>query len=80
VHAKVVVADDVVSFGTVNLDAWALYRNSEIAMIARSAAAAALLEERLFEPDIARSRRGEPPSGRGERLESWFWDRLASFL
>ena len=37
VHAKVVVADDVVSFGTVNLDAWALYRNSEIMMIARSA-------------------------------------------
>ena len=36
VHAKVVVADDVVSFGTVNLDAWALYRNSEIMMIARS--------------------------------------------
>ena len=28
VHAKVVVADDVVSFGTVNLDSWALYRNS----------------------------------------------------
>ena len=62
VHAKVVVADDVVSFGTVNLDAWALYRNSEIMMIARSAEAAALFEERLFEPDIARSRRGEPPS------------------
>ena len=36
VHAKVVVADDVVSFGTVNLDAWALYRNSEIMMLARS--------------------------------------------
>ena len=49
------VADDVVSFGTVNLDAWALYRNSEIMMIARSAEAAALFEERLFEPDIARS-------------------------
>ena len=43
VHAKVVVADDVVSFGTVNLDAWALYRNSEIMMIARSPEAAALL-------------------------------------
>ena len=55
VHAKVVVADDVVSFGTVNLDAWALYRNSEIMMIARSAETAALIEERLFEPDIARS-------------------------
>ena len=80
VHAKVVVADDVVSFGTVNLDAWALYRNSEIAMIARSPEAAALLEERLFEPDIARSKPGEPPSGRRERLESWLWDKLASFL
>ena len=39
VHAKVVVADDVASFGTVNLDSWALYRNSEIAMITRSPAA-----------------------------------------
>ena len=55
VHAKVVIADDVVSFGTVNLDSWALYRNSEIMMLARSAEAAALFEERLFEPDIARS-------------------------
>jgi cardiolipin synthase len=80
VHAKVVVADDVVSFGTVNLDAWALYRNSEIMMIARSADAAVLFEERLFEPDIARSKRGEPPSGTHERLESWFWDKLSTFL
>ncbi len=80
VHAKVVVADDVVSFGTVNLDSWALYRNSEIAMIARSADTAALFEERLFEPDIARSHRGEPPSGAGEGLESWLWDKLTYFL
>jgi cardiolipin synthase A/B len=80
VHAKVVVADDVVSFGTVNLDAWALYRNSEIMIIARSPEAAALLEERLFEPDIARSKRGEPPTDTRERLEGWLWDRLARFL
>ena len=80
VHAKVVVADDVVSFGTVNLDAWALYRNSEIMMIARSAEAAALFEERLFEPDIGRSRPGEPPSGLSERFGNWAWDKLASFL
>ena len=64
VHAKVVVADDVVSFGTVNLDAWALYRNSEIAMIAHSPEAAALMEERLFEPDIARAKRGVAPRAR----------------
>jgi cardiolipin synthase A/B len=80
VHAKVVVADDVVSFGTVNLDAWALYRNSEITMIARSAAAAALLQERLFEPDIARSKSGQPPSSTHERFQSWFWDKLSSLL
>jgi cardiolipin synthase A/B len=80
VHAKVVVADDVVSFGTVNLDAWALYRNSEIMMIARSHETAALLKARLFDPDIARSQRGEPPSGRSERFESWLWDKLSYFL
>jgi cardiolipin synthase len=79
VHAKVVVADDVVSFGTVNLDAWALYRNSEIMMIARSPDAAALFRERLFEPDIARSVPGRPPSG-VQRLQSRLADRLAYYL
>ncbi len=80
VHAKVIVADDVVSFGTVNLDAWALYRDSEIMMIARSTELAAAFEERLFEPDIARSKRAEPPTGTRERFESWLWDKLAYFL
>jgi cardiolipin synthase len=80
VHAKVVVADDVVSFGTVNLDSWALYRNSEIMMIARSAAAADLMEQRLFGPDIARSHAARPPSGARERLRSWLWDKLTYFL
>ena len=80
VHAKVVVADDVVSFGTVNLDAWALYRNSEIMMIAQSPDAAALLNERLFEPDIARSKRGEPPSGTRQRLQSRLCDKLTYYL
>ena len=80
VHAKVVVADDIVSFGTVNLDAWALYRNSEIMMIARSPETAALFEERLFEPDIARSRRGAPLSEPRARAESWLWSKLSRFL
>ena len=80
VHAKVIVADDIVSFGTVNLDAWALYRNSEIMMIARSAEAAALFEERLFEPDIARSHPGEPPSGSRERRQSLLWSKLERVL
>ena len=80
VHAKVVVADDVVSFGTVNLDAWALYRNNEIMMLAQSAETAELIEERLFEPDIARSQRGVPPEGVRERFVSRLWSTLSSFL
>jgi cardiolipin synthase len=79
VHAKVVIADDVVSFGTVNLDAWALYRNSEIMLLARSAEAAALFRERLFEPDIARCRPGRPPSGL-EALQGRVADKLAYYL
>jgi len=80
VHAKVVVADDVVSFGTVNLDAWALYRNWEIMMIARSQQVAKLLQERLFDPDIARAKRGDSPSASRERLECWLWDKLSFVL
>jgi phosphatidylserine/phosphatidylglycerophosphate/cardiolipin synthase-like enzyme len=80
VHAKVVVADDVVSFGTVNLDAWALHRDSEIMMMARSPEAAALLEERLFGPDIARSAPGHPPASPRERFDSWLWDKLSFYL
>jgi len=80
VHAKVVVADDTVSFGTVNLDAWALYRNSEIMLVARSAELVARFEERLFEPDIARCTAGEAPSTPRERAESWVADKLTYYL
>ena len=80
VHAKLVVADDTVVFGTVNLDAWALYRNYEIAMMARSANTASLLEQRVFEPDIAKSRPGTPPTGLRTRFKDWVWDKLSYFL
>jgi cardiolipin synthase len=79
VHAKIVVADDLVSIGTVNLDAWALYRNSEIALLARSRELAALVEERLFGPDIARSTRAEPPVGRA-RIAGALAHPLAHYL
>ena len=80
VHAKVVVADDTVVFGTVNFDAWSLYRNYEIAMMARSPAAVKLFEQRLFGPDIARSVPGTPPQPFFTRVQHWFWDKLAYFL
>jgi cardiolipin synthase len=80
VHAKLVVADDTVVFGTVNFDAWSLYRNYEVAMMARSPAVVSLFEERVFGPDIARSHPGKPPGGLQAWLKDWFWDRLAYFL
>jgi cardiolipin synthase len=80
VHAKVVVADDTVSFGTLNLDAWSLHRDSELMLLARSAELAARFEERLIEPGIARARRGTPPDGRRERLRSALWHTLATFI
>jgi len=80
VHAKLVVADDTVVIGTVNLDAWALYRNFEVALMARSAETASLLEERVFGPDIAKSHPGTAPTGLRSRLQSWVWSKLAYFL
>ena len=80
VHAKIVVADDTVVFGTVNFDAWALYRNYEVAMMARSAAAATLFEERVFGPDIARSHPGKAADRSAQSAQAWVWDKLAYFL
>ena len=39
-----------------------------------------VMEERLFEPDIARAKRGEPARETRERLEGWLWDKLTFFL
>jgi cardiolipin synthase len=80
VHAKIVVADDTVVFGTVNFDAWSLYRNYEIAMMARSPEVANLFEERVFTPDIAKSKPGVAPTGLESRLRDWLWNELAYFL
>ena len=80
VHAKIVVADDTVQFGTLNLDAWALYRDFEFAMIVEDAATAAKFEATVFEPDIAISSPGRPPSGIWDRSTAWWWDKVSYFL
>ena len=80
VHAKLVVADDTVQFGTLNFDAWALYRDFELSMRVESADLAEVFEERIFGPDIARSVPGEPLSGFGDTTKSWIADKLAYFL
>jgi cardiolipin synthase A/B len=79
-HAKVTVADDTVIVGTVNYDAWALYRNLEIALLIENAAVADDARASFIEPDIARSRPGEGLSGRRESIEGWIWDKLTYFL
>ena len=78
-HAKLAIADDTVHFGTLNLDAWTLYRDFEVAVVAENPAAASLFTERIFEPDIARSKPGVAPAGLGRAL-NWMWAKLAWFL
>jgi cardiolipin synthase A/B len=80
VHAKVVVADDTVQFGTLNLDAWALYRDFEFGLVVQDEATADKFETRVFEPDIARSSPADPPSGVWDRSTAWFWDKVSYFL
>ena len=80
VHAKLIVADDRVQFGTLNLDAWALYRNLEVAMIADSAEVAERFEDRVFAPAIARSRPGTPRSELSARVVGSLADRITYFL
>ena len=58
VHAKALVADDEVLVGTLNLDAWALYRNPEIALHIRDAGVAETFRRELFEVDIPASQAG----------------------
>ncbi len=79
VHAKIVVADDLVHFGTLNLDAWALYRDFEFAMVAESAETAEVFRQQLIEPDISISRRATKPSA-PMRVVNWVFARFTWFL
>jgi cardiolipin synthase len=79
-HAKVTIADDAMIVGTINYDAWALYRNLEIALLFENATVANEGVAHFVEPDIERSEPGEAPDGRIERLKGWFWDKLTYFL
>jgi cardiolipin synthase len=79
-HAKVTIADDVLVVGTVNYDAWALYRNLEIALIFEDADLAEEARQTFIEPDIANSKPASEPEGVRDRVENWFWDKMTYFL
>jgi cardiolipin synthase A/B len=80
VHAKALVADDEVLVGTLNLDAWALYRNPEIALHIRDAGVAETFRRDLFEVDIAAAQAGAAAVGRRARLRNAALERMAPLL
>ena len=79
-HGKVLLADDTVLVGTVNLDDWSLYRSNEVALLIEDGATAELVERRLFLPCMAVSHPAEAPSGAWTRLIDWLADQLSYFL
>lgn len=80
IHAKVIVADDALVIGTINLDAWALYRNHEVALVIEDPAVADDAERVLVGDALSRSVPAEEADGRWDRLRGWFWDKLVYVL
>ena len=60
VHAKVIVSDDRALVGTLNLDAWAMFRNPEHGLLFDDKTIADRVSSTLIETGIAASIRGEP--------------------
>ena len=79
VHAKVIVADDRALVGTLNLDAWAMYRNPEMGLLFDDAVVAERFVSTLFEPDIAKSVAGRAATGWLRRAQNRAYAR-ASYL
>ena len=79
-HAKVTVADDAVIVGSLNYDAWALYRNLEAALLLEDATVADTAVAEMVDLDVAVSRPGEAPEGTIDRIAGWIWDKLVYFL
>ena len=79
-HAKVTVADDELIIGTVNYDAWSLYRNLEIAAVVEDQAVADTAVTELIEPSIAKSEVASADFAWHETARNWFWARFSYFL
>ena len=75
VHAKVIVSDDRALVGTLNLDAFALYRNPEMGLRFDDKVVADRFVSTLFEPDIAMSIPGRVASGRFRRARNRLFAR-----
>lgn len=80
VHAKVTVADDTVIIGSINYDAWALYRNLELALLIEDGLVADEARSQLIEPVIAQGTQPDPPDGWQETVPARFWWWLRYYL
>lgn len=80
VHAKVTVADDSVIIGSINYDAWALYRNLELALLIEDASVADDARTQLIEPVVAQDTQPDPPDGWQEEIPARFWWWLRYYL
>ncbi len=79
-HAKVTIADDQLVVGTVNYDAWGLYRNLEIAALVQDQAVADEAVAALIEPSIAKSEVATADFAWYETAQHWIWARLSYFI
>jgi cardiolipin synthase len=79
-HEKLTIADDITIIGTINYDAWALYRNLEIALRFDDPAIAQMFHDQSITPDLALAHPGERPEGLANTIKGWFWDKLTYFL
>lgn len=80
IHAKVLVADDAAIVGSLNYDAWALYRNLELSLLIEDPGVADRIHQVFVEPAVARSSPAEVTAGAGDKVRNWFWDKLTYFL
>ncbi|MCA9834156.1 MAG: phosphatidylserine/phosphatidylglycerophosphate/cardiolipin synthase family protein [Thermomicrobiales bacterium] len=79
-HAKVTVADDTVIIGSINYDAWSLYRNLELALMFEDADIADQVSAQIVDPVMARAEVPEDISGWREEIPAQFWWWLRYFL
>ncbi len=80
VHAKVIVADDRVLVGTLNLDSWSMYRNPELGLLFDHPDVAEQFRTVLIEPDIAASVPGQAATGGLRRARNRIYARADYLL
>jgi cardiolipin synthase len=79
VHAKVILSDDRALVGTLNLDAWAMYRNPELGLLFEDASVADQFRTVMIDPDVTVSKAGAAATGGLRRTKNRILAR-ASYL